>query len=246
MRTILKAALLCALAAGGPAAAAPNIQGIACPGEDVRIVVLGDSLADGLWGALYRALGACDRAQVVRGTRVSDGLVKTDAASWAIRVNGQADLVVVQMGANDITNIRDGRTRLVYGSPAWRDAYEARARELAGALKEKADRVIWMGLPVVGQTKYEPEYREISALQAEAATQAGIEFVDTHEPTTFGEGEFVSSTKIDGLTQQVRITDLVHFTELGYDIVAGLIREDVESLFARTARDATLGAMPLQ
>ena len=54
------------------------------------------------------------------------------------------------------------------------------------------------------------------------------------------------SAEIDGTTRQIRVTDQVHFTELGYDLVAGLLRTDVERLFVQSSADATLGGMALQ
>ena len=64
--------------------------------------------------------------------------------------------------------------------------------------------------------------------------------------TTFGEGQFVMSAEIDGATRQIRVTDQVHFTEIGYDLVAGLLRADVERLFLARSAAQTLDAMTLQ
>ena len=71
------------LAAGGASAA--QLGTTSCPNADVRIVVLGDSLADGLWGSLYRSFARCETMEVVRLTEVSDGLAKTSAKGWLER-----------------------------------------------------------------------------------------------------------------------------------------------------------------
>lgn len=240
---------LCAsLWSAAPAGASGlTLDDIACPSEPVRIVVLGDSLADGLWGSFTRAFLGCGGVEVVRATTVSDGLTRSDVAGWIARMGvTEADLVVVQIGANDIMNIREGTTRHVYGSEDWQAAYAARAEDLARSLRATAPRVIWMGLPIVGQERFEASYREISALQAAAAERAGIRFVDTHGPTTFGLDGFTMSAEVGGTTRQLRATDQVHFTEIGYDIVAGLLRNDVAKLFSDAGRDAAVGALALQ
>lgn len=242
----LALAFTCCLAA--PAAAGPMLEEIGCPSEAVNVVILGDSLADGLWGSFQRAFGGCASVEVVRGTTVSDGLAKTAPDEWLARIEAVAepDLIVVQMGANDITNIREGTTRAVFGSPEWEAAYAARAGALAQGLTERAPVVIWMGLPIVGQARFEDSYRAITALQAEAALGAGVAFVDTHEPTTFGVGEFVMSAEVDGTVRQLRNTDQVHFTELGYDLVAGLLHRDVASVFRQAGREVAIDALVLQ
>ncbi|GGL63622.1 DUF459 domain-containing protein [Wenxinia marina] len=237
------------LIAGPAAAEGPSLGAIGCPAEAVTIAVLGDSLADGLWGSFFRAFAACPTVDVLRLTTVSDGLAKSDASDWLGRLGpeGQgADLIVVQMGANDITNIREGTTRAVFGSPEWEAAYGARAAELAEGLVAVTPDVVWMGLPIVGQERFEESYRAITAIQAAAAEAAGVAFVDTHEPTSFGLGEFVMSAEIDGTLRQIRNTDQVHFTEVGYDMVAGLIRGDVEQLFRKAGSAAAIDALVLQ
>ena len=241
------AAVLC-LAVPGTVWAQSTLSELDCPAEPVRIAVLGDSLADGLWGSFYRAFADCASVDVLRRSTVSDGLAGNDAEDWLGRLEGDGplDLVVVQIGANDIINIREGRERYIAGTPEWDVAYAARAEALAAGLQGVAGEVIWMGLPIVGRAQYEDSYRNISALQAEAVTKAGVRFVDTHTPTTFGQGAFVMSAEVDGAVRQIRASDQVHFTELGYDVVAGLIRADVAQIFQARSRAVAIDALQLQ
>lgn len=90
-----------------------------CPKQPTRIVVLGDSLADGLWGSLFRTYSRCKKVETLRLTKVSDGLAKTSDSGWLGRYakartkfeTRESDIVVVQIGANDITTIREGSHR---------------------------------------------------------------------------------------------------------------------------------------
>lgn len=245
---MLRVFALAVALAPGMVAAQSVLSELDCPAEPVRIAVLGDSLADGLWGSFYRAFADCAGVDVLRRSTVSDGLAGNDAADWIARVSGDGplDLVVVQIGANDIINIRDGRTRHIVGTPEWDLAYAARAEALAGGLRGVAPDVIWMGLPIVGRTQFEESYRAISALQAEAAAKMGVRFVDTHTPTTFGQGAFVMSAEVNGSVRQIRANDQVHFTELGYDVVAGLLHADVAEIFQARSRAVAIDALQLQ
>ncbi|MDR9394916.1 MAG: GDSL-type esterase/lipase family protein [Roseovarius sp.] len=224
-----------------------RLNDLECPAAPVTIAVIGDSLADGIWGAFYRAFATCADVRVMRLTEVSDGLAKSPAKDWLDRLETAApDLTVVTVGANDLTNIRKDRSRLVHGTADWKSEYAARARALAAGLKARSEAVVWMGLPIVGKQEYEASYRQLTELQSAAARQAGVRFVDTHEPTTFGQGQFVMSTRIDGTVRQVRHSDQVHFTELGYDMVAALMQATVSTIFTTASRDADLGAVALQ
>ena len=47
-------------------------------GDRYRIVVLGDSLGDGLWSGLYRAFEEDNNLEFVKRSKVSTGFVRTD------------------------------------------------------------------------------------------------------------------------------------------------------------------------
>lgn len=244
---ILLALFLAMLTASPPRAAQATLSELRCPTAPVTIAVLGDSLADGIWGAFWRSFSKCGSVDVIRATTVSDGLAQSGPESWVARLQGkQPDLTVLSIGANDLVNMRAGRSRLIYGQDDWQDEYARRARDLATALDRLSDSVLWLGLPVVGRSDLEPSYRMISALQQQAAAQAGVRFLDTHTATTFGHGQFVMRAPVGGTTRQVRHTDQVHFTEIGYDLVAGLARPIVARVFEGAAREETMRSLVLQ
>lgn len=228
-------------------AAQGTLSGIGCPEAEVTVAVLGDSLADGIWGAFWRSFSKCGSVDVIRATTVSDGLAHSGPESWLARLGGKRpDLTVLSIGANDLVNMRAGRTRLIYGEAEWRAEYGRRARDLAAALDTVSGSVVWLGLPVVGQRDLEQNYRTVSALQERAAAAVGVPFFDTHEATTFGQGQFVMSAPIGGAMRQLRHGDQVHFTEIGYDLVAGLTRPVVARVFATAGRTETMRSLVLQ
>ncbi len=237
---LVRAALAAALVAlAVPAPAWGRLDSLPCPATPVRLVVMGDSLADGLWGAMVRAFLRCATVEVLRLTTVSDGLARTAPEDWLARYAPPADpaatrdLVIVQVGANDITSIRRGTRREVFGTAGWTELYRDRARALAeGLAAAGAARVFWFGLPVVGPARLEPDYRTISALQAEGAAAGGATFVDVHRLTMFGAEGFTMNAEVDGVPRQLRAADQVHFTDLGYDLVAAAIRDELARALA--------------
>lgn len=249
--TLTRAALAasCALGLAPFAAHAQQnaLSDIPCPASTVTIAVMGDSLADGIWGAFFRAFSPCDTVEVLRLTSLSDGLARSDPSAWLGRLKGiEPDLTLISIGANDLVNMRSNRVRFIYGQSDWAVEYKARATTLAAGLKSASSSVIWLGLPVVGRADFEDSYRQITELHAAAAMAEDLAFVDTHAPTMFGQGAFVMNAKIDGTLRQMRHTDQVHFTAAGYDMVAGLTGSAVADLFDNTNREASLGALELQ
>ncbi|MEM7441430.1 MAG: GDSL-type esterase/lipase family protein [Pseudomonadota bacterium] len=253
----LKGATLAALFSGSFAgsAVAMDIDEMGCPAMDTRLVVMGDSLADGLWGSLYRVFARCDNMDVVRLTKVSDGLARTDADAWMDRFTRATpadddapvtDIVIVQLGANDITFLRDGSKRASFGTPEWTAAYKKRAAKLANGLSGRASAVLWFGLPIVGSTKLEPSYQEISGLLQGALKGTKASYVDIHGLTKFGAENFVMNAKFDGRTVQMRATDKVHFTTIGYDLVLGSITKELGRLFAAKDRTVVMQSVVLQ
>ena len=225
-----------------------------CPREPMRLVVLGDSLADGLWGSLFRIYARCEAVETVRLTKVSDGLAKTGADGWLARYDSvvteldtrRSDVVIVQIGANDITTIRDGRRRESFSTDAWNNMYIERVAGLTSGLRDQTLQVYWLGLPVVGKSRLEEPYQVISNLQKTAVRSAGGNFIDIHDLTTFGTGSYSQNGTYQGRFQQLRHTDKVHFTKSGYDLVAEQILDELARISLNRDRRAALQNVELQ
>jgi len=245
-------ALACALCLSAPPAVAETE--VPCPDSALRVVMLGDSLADGLWGSLYRTYARCETVDVVRLTEVSDGLAKTADDEWIERYDENAngydtkvtDVVVVQIGANDITTIRNGTTRESFATDVWNAMYSKRVDALANGLRDRAAALYWVGLPIVGNTEFEGPYQSISKMQAETVKAAGGTFVDIHELTKFGTEAFSMNGEFAGDMQKLRASDQIHFTTSGYDYVAGAFLKDLAELLSDLDRRAALQDVQLQ
>ena len=225
-----------------------------CPTAPMRLVVLGDSLADGLWASFQRSFATCDTLDVVRVTAVSDGLAKSSDEEWISRYmtqaglpeDGTTDVAVVQVGANDINFIRNGNSREIFNTELWNQLYAQRVREITDTLRAHSAAVFWVGLPVVGNTKFEPNYQIITAVQKQAVRKAGGKFVDIHELTKFGTGDFAMSGKVDGQIVKMRAADKVHFTLPGYDMVARAVLDDLIDIINATNRRLALQDVQIQ
>ncbi|WP_010137453.1 DUF459 domain-containing protein [Oceanicola sp. S124] len=235
-----------------PIVTSVGLDSLTCPRSTVRLGVLGDSLADGLWAAVERALGQCASVEVLRLTQVSDGLTHTPPEEWMSRFDAATqstdaqDVFIVQIGANDLRGIRDDRERVNYGTPEWDALYARRVGALAEALSARADRILWVGLPVVGEGKFEPEYQHINALISQTLTALNLPFTDIRELSRFGAPDFAMNAVVNGSTKQLRAPDKIHFTALGYELIASALAPEIKEAMAARDRKSLFGNAALQ
>ena len=57
------------------------------PGDRYRVLVVGDSLADGLWSGLYRAFQEDGNMEVINKSKPGSGFVRTDSYDWTKEID---------------------------------------------------------------------------------------------------------------------------------------------------------------
>jgi len=208
----------------------------------VTIVVFGDSLAQGLWGSLYRQFarqpGVRARVRVVNATRASTGFNADyyDAGLDRLLDHGPIDLLVVQTGANDRQRVfgLDGHSKASFGTPRWFELYSQRLNYFLARLQQRRIPVLWVGMPVMRDAPFDGGMRLISRMHQEHAERHGATFLDIAAFTADDEGAFVEKLLGPGGRQsRIRHQDGVHFWELGYDRVAAHVLSTVRTRFPR-------------
>jgi uncharacterized protein len=221
-------AFLCALLLASHSALAGSAAA-----EKIRLTVIGDSLADGVWAGLHRNLRAGKRFKVRRAAKVSSGLAAYDWYSAAeTLLDDDTDIVVVMLGANDGQAIRrPGETRIAYRGGRWRDVYADKIDELLQLFKERDVFTVWIGLPVMRKDSMREQAERLNAIFAEVVTgRADVSFLPTWDLTTDDNGEYSAYADLDdsGRPRQFRAKDGVHFTMMGYQFLARHVQEVIE------------------
>ena len=113
------------------------------PSQPVTVAFIGDSMADGLWGAMFRRLGKdkclADEIKLIRHAKNGTGLARLDHYNWIDKVRNDAahsgvDLFVGSFGVNDRQAIVDAsKARIEYGTPEFDVHYQANVVDLVGA-----------------------------------------------------------------------------------------------------------------
>ena len=123
-------------------------------GDRYRVLVLGDSLGDGLWSGLYRTFQEDKNLEIVNQSKVSSGFVRVDYYDWNkalddILKDNNYQMAVVMFGANDNQPIRQGKEYFKPGTDAWREAYGKRVETFIKKLRANKLAVYWAGLPIM-------------------------------------------------------------------------------------------------
>ena len=217
------------------------------PVEDgpFTVVVIGDSLAEGYWGGLYRKLHRDNRFEVVGRARHSTGLSRPDYYDWNAAVSefiaeDQPDAAVVSVGANDIQSLyREGDRHFAFGTDAWDTAYAERVETMMKRLLDAGVTVFWMGLPTVRGESLAEKVQHLNRIYQTVAAANGVTFVPVWNLTVDENGEFTSYLGDEnGRSRLMRANDGIHFTNRGNELVAQhllAVIEDEMSLFGPMA-----------
>jgi hypothetical protein len=202
-------------------------------GDRYRIVVLGDSLGDGLWSGLYRAFEEDTNLEIVKRSKVSTGFVRTDSYDWNAAVGDilkdeTYQVAVVMFGANDAQAIHSGKDWLKPGTDAWREVYGQRVEAFIKKLREANLAVYWVGLPVMRSPDQSDDAEIMNQIFREMAFINGAKFVETWSGFTDEAGRYSAyGPDMQGQVRRLRADDGVHFTMRGYLKLAHFVEKEI-------------------
>lgn len=234
---------------------APPQQLTTPAGRPLAIGVFGDSMADGLWSALYRDLHKDGAVDVLRLARNSTGLTRYDyvdvqAQTQAQLAEHRVDVAVIMFGANDGQGIIDHGKVYAFGTPAWRSAYAARIDALVSLLRSQGAAVYWVGLPRMEKTQVDQRSAMLNGIYQERAAALGVPFIDTVPVTVDAQGRYDAylAGPNDVHKRLMRAPDGIHMTMAGYLRLAGPVaerlRQDLASARPAPAQSAAQAQAP--
>ena len=194
-----------------------------------RVLVFGDSQAQGLAGGVQRLFRSDKSHRVLDRSKISTGLVTRPNYDWPVQshtiaVDDHADVAVALFGANDRPPVRIGGRIDADRLAQFRAMYAARVTEVAGAFKASGVPLIWLGHPIVRDTAYSEDMSLLNAIYAQAAEAEGAVFIATWDMFKGPDGGFsLYGRGLDGQTVRLRADDGVHLTPAGYDLIAAML-----------------------
>jgi hypothetical protein len=193
-------AIAATLSTAAPARAQPEPQ---------RILVFGDSQAQGLAGGIQRQF---------RGDR--------DIAD-----SDHADVAVALFGANDRPPVRINGQVDATLFQRFAETYGNRVAEIARDFKDAGVPLIWVGHPIVRDPAYAEDMASLNAIFAERAQAADAVFVSTWDTFKGRDGGFDAFGRgADGQTARLRADDGIHMTPAGYDVITAMLLPYIDRL----------------
>ena len=214
------------------------------PDDAFHILLIGDSMMmEGLGPALIRALRDRGKVIISREARYSTGLSRRDYFDWPLHMAALADLhapdlVVIALGGNDAQDIVDvTRKRHRVGTPSWEKHYLLRAGELIAAARKGGALVLWIGLPVMGNSPHAGYTLQISRQQQMACSDPSSQvFVDTRPILADAKGGFLTyAQNAKGVQTRIRQKDRIHVTDAGGELLAAAVLPHIDALLQKIA-----------
>jgi hypothetical protein len=203
-----------------------------------RLVVFGDSQAQGIAGGLQRVTIDDPRYKVLNRTHPGAAIVHSDS-EWMMPVQNfiekeTADIAIVMFGANDRLDMRDDDGKyLHFRSDDWHAGYAKRVDRILTALAGSGLKVIWCGNPIARSQTYSADMGYINDIYADEVAHFGGEFLPLWTVIADNQGNFTAyGPDRNGVTERLRNDDGIHFTAAGYELIAERVMSALPSFQA--------------
>jgi hypothetical protein len=196
------------------------------------ILLIGDSMMKvGVGPVLKRTLAEKFGTRVELDAKSSTGLARPDFYDWpqhAEKALSKDDYrtIVAILGTNDCQALTHKGKRLQYGTPGWKEAYQARLRGLIETLCQSGRRLIWLGLPPMKMSGFNKRIADLNDLiESETRQHACATYVPTRRALGDARGAFVATRAFGPRKLPVRDPDGIHVTAHGGELVSELVVE---------------------
>ncbi len=199
-------------------------------GADDRILLVGDSLMQGLAPHLITNLKRKYKVEAMDLSKHSTGLTYPAFFDWPATVEDAFELedysvVIVFLGANDPWDMTIQGRYIRFGSEPWAAVYRERVARIINTAAAHRARLVWLGVPPLGREDLVGKASKLNAIYAEEADKMPLfaRFVPTDATLTADGSSFTKFLELPDLgSVMVRTDDGVHFTTQGHRLLANL------------------------
>lgn len=192
--------------------------------EGSLVLLIGDSMMQGVAPHLLKTFKKVN-VEGINLSKHSTGLTYKHYFDWeaAIRASFEKypniSLVVVLLGANDPWNMKKVAT---FRSEKWESIYTERIAEIVDVVQENGAQIVWYEVPSVREKSLNTKLIYLNSLYEREVRGSGGYFLQTNGIITQG-GTYSSFIKNNGKSIRVRDDDGVHFSTIGYQIMANIL-----------------------
>jgi uncharacterized protein len=202
-------------------------------GDRYRVVVVGDSMAEGLWEGAYRAFEDDPTVDIIQQGKKWTGFVNVDKFDWNAEIDqilkdGNYHVAVVMFGVGESQPIKKDGKLLKIGTEEWRQAYGERVETFIKKLRGANLATYWVGLPVMRSPGQSEDAQKLNDLFREKAFVNGAKYIETWEGFVDEQGRYSAyGPDMQGNTKRLRDNDGVHFTMRGYLKLAHFLEKEL-------------------
>lgn len=214
-------------------AASACLAGPAVAAETRRILVFGDSQAQGLAAGFMRYFRSDRETRVLDRSKIGTGLSRLafdwPAQAQTLATTEHATVAFALFGANDRPPVRGGGEVNEAALRRFTDTYAERVAAVATPFRQAGVPLVWVGHPIVRDPAFAEDVALLNDIFADsAAAEAGI-YVSTWDTFKGPDGQYAPYGRgVDGQTVRLRADDGVHLTPAGYDILATLLVPELD------------------
>jgi uncharacterized protein len=246
VRTLFALPCLAAYLVAGIALAEPPAPKPPAP----DILVVGDSQAQGVAGALQRRYLRSKDFHVIDKSKIGTGLTSRSTYDWdaviaELATTEHAPVAIVMFGANDRPPVRIKGVVDPGLSEKFNKSYSARVEKIVKSLRDAKINVVWLGDPVVKDADYTADMQMLNQVMEPVAEKEGAQWVSLWDLGVDPDGSYNAFGKaLDGQTKRLRADDGVHFTPTGYDLIAARLDPILKTLTANPPAAVTPAPPP--
>jgi hypothetical protein len=199
-------------------------------GDRYRIVVLGDSLGEGLWSGLYRAMESDATLEFINRAKPKASMFRDDAHTELAKMlkDENHQVAVVMFGANDAQAVKKDGTWHKVGSEVWREVYGKRVEDFIKQLRAARIATYWVGLPIMRSPGQTEDAEAMNEVFREKAFINGAKFIEVWNGFADEGGRFSPyGPDLDGQARRMRADDGQHFTMRGNVKLAHFVEKDL-------------------
>jgi hypothetical protein len=208
----------------------------------LKVWVAGDSLAQ-LPGDGLERVGGKDVDVVAIESRLSTGLSRPDLYNWFTRIpqavaQYRPNVVVLSFGADDahdyMAGVPAGKTVGGFGTPSWIAEYYRRAEGVTRELVADGVYVVWLGLPIPDGPGFGNSFPVVNKILERVVKQNAQHstYVDDWDLFAGARGQYTPYKRVNGKYTLLRLSDGVHYTDAGGDLVATQVLKQLRAVYA--------------